>query len=132
MILAVLQRHTRTVLRKVDVHVNVVGGLKVTDPAADLPIALAIMSSATDSPLPLGTAAVGELGLSGEVRPVTAMALRANALARVGMTTLVGPRSVNSTHKGELATSLEAVKHISHAAAWLAKNGGRGGGFEDR
>jgi len=120
MILAVLQRHTRTGLRKMDVHVNVVGGLRVSDPAADLAIALAIISSATDTPVPRTAAVIGELGLSGEVRPVTALELRANALARVGVKTLLGPRSSKSTYKGELATQLDPVKHISHAAAWLA------------
>ncbi len=124
MILAVLQRHTRTALRKVDVHVNVVGGLKVSDPAADLPVALAIMSSATDTPIPRDTAVIGELGLSGEVRPVTALELRANALARVGIKSIVGPKNVKSTHKGQLAAELQQVKHVSHAAAWLAAQSG--------
>ena len=123
MILAVLQRHTRTSLRKVDVHVNVVGGLKVSDPAADLAIALAIMSSASDTSIPRTVGVVGELGLSGEVRPVTALELRANSLARVGIKTLLGPRSAQSTHKGELATGLDPVKHVAHAAAWLAAQG---------
>ena len=78
-LLAVLERHAGVTLSKADVHVNVVGGLRLRDPALDLPVALAIVSSVTDRPLPL-TAAWGEVGLTGEVR-VTAHADRRAAEA---------------------------------------------------
>jgi DNA repair protein RadA/Sms len=66
-LLAVLERHARVSLGKSDVHVNIVGGMRVRDPAVDLPVALAIVSSVLDKPLPL-TAAWGEIGLTGEIR----------------------------------------------------------------
>jgi DNA repair protein RadA/Sms len=66
-LLAVLERHGRVSLGKADVHVNVVGGVKLRDPAMDLPVALAIVSSVLDRPLPL-LAAWGEIGLTGELR----------------------------------------------------------------
>lgn len=66
-LLAVLERHAGIALGKMDVHVNVVGGLRLRDPAVDLPVALAVVSSVSDRPLPL-TAAWGEVGLTGEIR----------------------------------------------------------------
>ena len=66
-LLAVLERHAGIALGKMDVHVNVVGGLRLRDPAVDLPVALAVVSSVSDRPLPL-TSAWGEVGLTGEIR----------------------------------------------------------------
>ena len=66
-LLAVLERHARVELGKTDVHVNVVGGVRLRDPAVDLAAALAIVSSFLDRPLPLA-AAWGEVGLTGEIR----------------------------------------------------------------
>lgn len=66
-LLAVLERHAHVGLGKFDVHVNVVGGVRLRDPAADLAVALAIVSSSLDRPLPLA-AAWGEVGLTGEIR----------------------------------------------------------------
>ncbi len=66
-LIAVLERHARIELGKADVHVNVVGGVKLRDPAVDLAAALAIVSSLADRPLPLA-AAWGEVGLTGEIR----------------------------------------------------------------
>lgn len=78
-LLAVLERHAGFSLAKSDVHVNVVGGLRLRDPALDLPVAVAIVSSITNRPLPL-TAVWGEVGLTGEVR-VTAFSERRAAEA---------------------------------------------------
>lgn len=69
-LLAVLERHASIQLGKADVHVNVVGGVRLKDPAVDLAVALAIVSSVLDRPLPL-TAAWGEVGLTGEIRTAT-------------------------------------------------------------
>jgi DNA repair protein RadA/Sms len=66
-LLAVLERHARFAMGKSDVHVNVVGGVRLRDPAVDLAVALAIASSVLDKPLPLA-AAWGEIGLTGEIR----------------------------------------------------------------
>lgn len=66
-LLAVLERHGGISLGKADVHVNIVGGVRLRDPAVDLPVALAVASSLLDRPLPL-TAAWGEIGLTGEIR----------------------------------------------------------------
>ncbi len=70
LICAVLTKHLNLKLGQRDVFVNVTGGLNLSDPAADLAIALAILSSYKDKPLPLNSLSIGELGLLGEIRPV--------------------------------------------------------------
>lgn len=70
MLLAVLQRHGGVVTYDQDVFINVVGGVRVSETAADLPLILAAMSSLRDKPLPQGLIAFGEIGLAGEIRPI--------------------------------------------------------------
>ena len=84
MILAVLERRARLALTKSDVYVSTVGGVKLTEPAADLAIALAIVSAAHDVPLRMRTVAFGELSLTGEVRRVSAGDQRRNEAKRLG------------------------------------------------
>ncbi|MBC5815075.1 MAG: DNA repair protein RadA [Candidatus Eremiobacteraeota bacterium] len=93
MILAVLERRVGMQLGNHDVYASVAGGLRVNEPAADLGIALAIASAFRNRPLGQDTAAFGELGLSGEVRSVTAGARRASEAKRLGFTTLFTPQS---------------------------------------
>jgi len=69
MLLAVLHRHAGVATYDQDVFVNAVGGVRITEPAADLPVLLAVMSSLRDRPLPRGLVAFGEIGLAGEIRP---------------------------------------------------------------
>jgi len=73
--------------------VNVTGGLKIDEPAADLGIALAIASSFRDSPIDPELAVVGEVGLSGELRSVTQLERRVNEAARLGFKRCLIPRS---------------------------------------
>ena len=70
MLLAVLHRHGGVMVGDQDVFVNVVGGIRVQETAADLPVLLAVLSSLRNAPLPDKTIAFGEVGLSGEIRPV--------------------------------------------------------------
>jgi DNA repair protein RadA/Sms len=91
MILAVLERHARLKLSTKDVFVNVVGGVKVSEPAADLGIALAVAGAYTNKMLPKGTAVFGELGLSGELRPVPFGENRINEAIRLGLTQIIFP-----------------------------------------
>ncbi|TIH40429.1 DNA repair protein RadA [Subtercola vilae] len=111
MLLAVLERRMKVRLSDKDVYVSTVGGVKLTEPAADLAIALAIASAASDLALPHNFVAFGEISLAGEVRPVTSSALRATEAKRLGFTNLVGP--------GETAI---------RAAFARAFNGARSGG----
>jgi len=89
-ILAVLDRHCGVSLSDHEVYVNVVGGWRLDEPAADLPVALALASSALDRPLG-SLAAWGEVGLAGEVRPVPFEARRREEVERIGIRTVVEP-----------------------------------------
>lgn len=91
-LLAVLDRHAGLYLGDHEVYVNVVGGWKITEPGADLAIALAIASSAVDTPLG-STAAWGEVGLAGEIRPVPFDVRRREESERLGVETLISSAS---------------------------------------
>ena len=90
-VLAVLERHAGLSFSAHDVYVNVVGGLRLRDPGADLPVAVALASSLLDRPVG-SVAAWGEVGLTGEVRPVAGGDHRAAEAARLGLEVAVGPR----------------------------------------
>ena len=91
MVVAVLTRRCGLALLQQDLYVATVGGVRLTEPAADLATALALCSAATDVPLPVTTVAFGEVGLAGEVRPVPGLARRLSEAARLGFTTAVVP-----------------------------------------
>jgi DNA repair protein RadA/Sms len=93
LILAVLERRAGIRLSDKDVYTSTVGGVRLTDPTADLALALAVASAETDEPLPADLIALGELGLTGEIRPVRGMAVRVAEAARLGFKrALVPPR----------------------------------------
>jgi DNA repair protein RadA/Sms len=89
MILAVLERRAHISLNDKDVYVSTVGGVKLTEPGADLAIALALASAANDRPLAHDLAAFGEISLAGEVRPVSSGRTRAAEAKRLGFTTII-------------------------------------------
>jgi DNA repair protein RadA/Sms len=94
---AVLGKRAGVRLADQDVFVNIVGGLKVSEPAADLAIAAAIASSALDRPTLADCALIGEVGLSGELRAVSQMLLRLREAQQLGFRTVVVPRTVRQT-----------------------------------
>lgn len=89
MILAVLERRVGARLHDQDVYVSTVGGVKLSEPAADLAIALAVLSAITDRPLPHDLAAFGEISLAGEIRPVVGGSQRSGEASRLGYTVLI-------------------------------------------
>lgn len=89
MILAVLERRVGVRLHDKDVYVSTVGGVRLVEPAADLAIALAVISAVADKPLPHELAAIGELSLAGEIRPVVGGAQRAGEARRLGYRGLI-------------------------------------------
>jgi len=91
MILAVLDKRAKVPVRQADCYVSTVGGVKVSEPAADLAIALAMASSVSDRALPPGTVALGEVGLAGEIRAVTGIPRRLAEAARLGFRQAVVP-----------------------------------------
>ncbi|MFT4230126.1 MAG: DNA repair protein RadA [Microbacterium sp.] len=93
MVLAVLERRAAIPVSDQDVYVSTVGGVRLVEPAADLAIAIAVANAVLDRALPAGTAAVGELTLAGEIRPVTQAAQRRGEAERLGYRTLVDASS---------------------------------------
>ena len=93
MLLAVLHRHAGIAAFDQDVFVNAVGGVKIDEPAADLPVLLAIVSSLRNKPLPEKLVAFGEIGLAGEVRPVQRGQERLREAAKLGFRTAIIPRA---------------------------------------
>lgn len=93
MLLAVLERRAGISLVDKDVYVSTVGGMKITEPAADLAIAIAIASAVGDKPVPGSVCAFGEISLSGEIRSVTNLAQRKNEASRLGHKTVIDASS---------------------------------------
>jgi DNA repair protein RadA/Sms len=100
MVLAVLERRARVGLMTHDVYAATVGGVRITEPAIDLALALAVASAKQDQPLPAGLVAIGEVGLAGEIRSVTGVATRLAEAARLGFTTAVVPTDPGTVPAG--------------------------------
>jgi len=92
--IAVLSRRVGLRLDEQDIFANVVGGLQIQEPAADLAVAVALASSLRDQPVPADMAVVGEVGLSGEVRSVSQLEARMSEAGRLGFTKIIIPRSM--------------------------------------
>ncbi len=88
---AVLEKRAGFFFSNLDTYLNVVGGLWLNEPAADLPVALALMTGLKDKPVPEGVAAFGEIGLAGEIRSVMHAEARVAEAARLGFTTILLP-----------------------------------------
>ena len=120
MILAVLEARCGLGFGDRDVYLNVAGGLRISEPAADLAAAAALASSAFDEALPQDCVVFGEISLSGEVRPVSRMDARLKEAAKLGFRRALGPKDIDGgpgmtvTGAGRLA---EAVERI-HQADW--------------
>ena len=93
MLLAVLHRHAGIVCFDQDVFVNAVGGVRIQEPAADLAVLLAIVSSLNNRPLPAKLVAFGEVGLAGEIRPAPRGQERLREAAKLGFTKALIPRA---------------------------------------
>ena len=91
MIVAVLTRHARVALGTADVFVNVAGGVRIDEPGADLAVALAVASAARGAPVREATAAFGEIGLTGRLRPAAQSERRLEECAKLGLAAVVAP-----------------------------------------
>ncbi len=91
LLLAVLEKRLRLRFSENDVYLNIAGGMRIDEPAADLSVALALISGISDRVLPPSLVAFGEIGLSGEVRAVTHVDYRVKEAARLGFTTIMLP-----------------------------------------
>jgi DNA repair protein RadA/Sms len=119
MLLAVLHRHAGVACFDQDVFINAVGGVKIGEPAADLAVLLAIVSSLKDRPLPRGLAVFGEVGLAGEIRPSPRGQERLREAAKLGFSRVIAPKA-NMPKKPIEGLEVIAVERIDAAlsAAW--------------
>lgn len=106
MLLAILNKHAGIAAHEQNVYVKIVGGVKLSEPAADLPLLLAAYSSLDNKPLPAGLISFGEVGLAGEIRQVPDPLTRLKEAAKVGFTTAIVPAACR--HK-----SLEEISGMS-------------------
>ena len=112
---AVLSRRMGFRLAEQDIFVNVIGGLKIDEPAADLAVATAIASSYLDRPVPADLAIVGEIGLSGELRAVSQLPLRLNEAARLGFRRILVPRLRRKDALQDVALEVIQARSLAEA-----------------
>jgi len=114
MLLAVLHRHAGMACFDQDVFVNAVGGVRISEPAADLAVLLAIQSSLRGKPLPKGFFAFGEVGLAGEIRPAPRGQERLREAAKLGFSVAVVPKA-NAPKKPIEGLTIHAVDRVEQA-----------------
>ena len=119
LLLAVLEKRAHLKLSDKDVYVNVVGNLRLDERSADLAIALCVASALMDVALPPHTAALGEVGLTGELRGVTRPDARLSECVRLGYSTVLVPKSMRITKPD--GANLIAVSTIGEAIAYCSK-----------
>ena len=114
MVLAVLETRCALGAGVNDVYLNVAGGLRITEPAADLAVTAALVSSLSGSLVPAGWVVFGEIGLSGEVRPVGQADVRLREAKKLGFTRAIVPKTLTGNGKSTGGSNLLPVTKISH------------------
>jgi DNA repair protein RadA/Sms len=120
MILAVLEAHGGLKLGQHDVYLNVAGGLKIFEPAADLAAAAALVSSLVGASLPADAVYFGEIGLSGAIRPVAHAGLRLKEAAKLGFKRAIAPAAANKERGESLAIALNEISSVAGLIAAIA------------
>ena len=116
MLLAVLEKRVGFKLAQKDVFLNIAGGLRVNDPAIDLAIITAILSSNMDAPLEQGVCMAGEVGLSGEIRPVSRIEQRIAEAEKLGFTSIIIPRyNMQGIDKSKYKIKIIPVRKVEEA-----------------
>ena len=119
MLLAVLEMRGGLMLSNCDAYINVIGGLFLDEPAADLAMMIALASSFRDKAVPADLVAVGEVGLTGELRPVNALGQRLSEIRRLGFTKCLVPYRTTGRLPELPGLDLIRVKNIRQALAVL-------------
>lgn len=116
MLLAVLEKRVGFKIGAKDVFLNIAGGLRVSDPALDLAVIAAILSSNVDMPVPRNWCLAGEVGLSGEIRPVTRIQQRISEAEKLGFSDIIIPAgNLKGTDTSSLSIRLHEVAKVSDA-----------------
>jgi DNA repair protein RadA/Sms len=118
LLLAVMEKRCSIPFGQCDVFLNAAGGMRLCDPGVDLAVALALAGSQRDRALPVGWGVLGEVGLGGEVRPVTRIGPRLKEAAAAGVTDVIVPDGTASPDGAQMrlhpaATVREALRHLA-------------------
>ncbi len=115
LLLAVLEKRAGYFFSNLDTYLNIIGGLRLDEPAADLPVALSLVSSLKDKPVPDGVVAFGEIGLAGEIRSVSAAEQRVAEAARLGFTKILIPAQNINSITGQYPIEIVGVATVREA-----------------
>lgn len=118
MILAVLESRCGMNFSSQDVYLNIAGGLKISEPAADLAVAMAVISSLTNKPLPADMVVFGEIGLSGEIRAVSQPSLRLKEACKLGFSNAIVPTSFGKDKK-TTSISYYEIGNVNRLINWF-------------
>ena len=132
MVLAVLEAHCGVRLGGHDVYLNVAGGLRIQEPAADLAAAAALVSSLANAPLPADAVYFGEISLSGAVRPVAQTAIRLKEAAKLGFARALAPEAARGDGSAESGIAVTAIGALSTLVSDIAARGSRARGATPR
>ena len=120
MLLAILEKRVGFKLAQKDVFLNIAGGLRVTDPALDLSVIAAVLSSNVDTPIDTGVCMAGEVGLSGEIRPVSRIEQRISEAQRLGFSRILIPyNNMSSLDKKNYTIEIVPVRRVAEAVREL-------------
>ena len=119
LLLAVLEKRGGLMVSSCDAYINVIGGLNLDEPAADLAMVVALASSFRDRPVPGDLAAIGEVGLTGELRSVNALGQRLSEVHRLGFTKCLVPQRTGTKLEVPDGLQLIKVRNIREALAFL-------------
>lgn len=125
MVLAVLEARCGLVMAGKDVYLNVAGGLRINEPAADLAVAAALVSAASDSAVPEEVVVFGEIGLSGEIRAVSQTEVRLKEAAKLGFTHALLPPRRGRKLTPPAGIELQEIAHLQDLVARIAAGSGR-------
>jgi DNA repair protein RadA/Sms len=123
MVLAVLEAHCGVKMGGYDVYLNVAGGLRIVEPAADVAAAAALISSMANAPLPADAVYFGEVSLSGAVRPVAQAAARLKEASKLGFTRAVLPEAARAEISGDSGMTLSPVGNLVTLVSEIAARG---------
>ena len=123
MVLAVLEARCSMNFSAHDVYLNIAGGLKISEPAADLAVAMAVISSLTKKPLPADMVAFGEIGLSGEIRAVAQSNLRLKEAQKLGFSGAIIPPAFGKDKKEKRLKNYDLscyeIGHVQRLINWF-------------
>jgi DNA repair protein RadA/Sms len=124
MLLAVLEKRVGVRVGQYDVFVNVAGGVRLDEPAADLGMAVSIVSSLRDTPVNREAVVIGEVGLGGEIRTVNQIERRVTEASKLGFTQIITPKRNGTTGRPDRAVTIREVETVNQAIAILLRSSG--------